>query len=72
MNYCKISYKDVTEVECVGIGTGEIEGQPRVCLGFEGKNINISEEEKTLGWISMTEECSKHLYLLLHDRHGGK
>lgn len=71
-NYHEYSVLEVTDVEKVGMGSGDNGGELRICIGLEGQEINgsLHPDWKKVNWISMTEECAKHLYELLEMRFG--
>jgi hypothetical protein len=67
-NYYEYSIADVTDPDCVGIGTGKgPDGSCRICVSMEGKPVNpeLDSSWHEVGWKALTPACARSLYAQL-------
>lgn len=63
-NYHDYSRLEVADPDDIGVGTGDTEGGPRICVSLTGTKINTHLLTEVY-WVSLTPECAKELYELL-------
>lgn len=62
-NYHDCCVRECTDSDLIGVGLGDTEeGEERICISFEGEELEISERWKKINWTSLNYECAKALY----------
>jgi len=64
-NYYEYSIADVTDPECVGVGSGDApDGSMRICVSMEGEPINpeLDSSWHKVDWRALTPACARSLY----------